>query len=783
MEVHLAILVRQKIITLWHDRRIYAGEVWEDQLDNNIYKSDIILLLISPDFIASDYCYCKEMELAIKGHKSNKLKIIPIIIRPVDWCDTPFSKFQALPKDGKPVTSWENQDEAWLDITKGIRITAEDFQSKKRINFSLDEIQARLSSARNEPSPIKTKSILESIITDCEKAINAQVDISRFAVIESNAFSELSQLEDNVTKRKLYRHRAIRICKEQLSQDLKNGVSLAISYADKTVDLFYDQFVKEERTLMNGIFADAKRQIQYYLENETDLNNRTLLLTQKASLLRGQSLISDPYNRQRRINQAVRCSRRAVEENPSYSQSYLSLGQSLWVKARMSWKDEEYFILMNEAEDSFLKAQNLHDPISSLVLARFYRQTYRPASAVSAFRRYLQQEDYRRRRILCESFLIGEAAIQLWYNKYDSTKEALILARDLLRETVDFGYNNARIFIALAFVEAALDATNLSELFLKKLYNSPVVSWTDIIEMAKDALESNNVNLLEKSFALGISDSSIWNALGTYTYTFLCDPDLAISFYEIGKRLNPKNYILLTNLARVLIKKGDNVSLSSAQIHIDQAAQYANQNKAFVWWRDVKEQLLGLKRKKTNTNSISLRKPSNENVNFKNIQLRFKQIMHEKDDPHRRGKLFETLFEDLLKLSFGPEVIRGSHYVKVGGERQVDASFKWQQVHYRVELKWHDRKVGPEKIDTFRTVLKTAEVRGVFVSMSGFTNEAILNAYEIGKERTIILIDGDEIQDIFEGKTRFELVLERKIDAFQASGNPYLKNSYDGPTT
>ncbi len=498
LEAHLAVLVRQNIIKLWHDRRINAGEVWEKELNENIYKSDITLLLISPDFIASDYCYCKEMKIATKKHKSNKAKVIPIIIRPVDWSDTPFSKFQALPKDGKPVTSWANRDEAWLDIAKGIRIAAEAFQNQKKINLSIDEIQARLSSARNEPSPIKTKFILNSITNDCAKAIGTQVDISRFAVIASNAFSELAHLENNANKRKLYRQKAIRICKEQLSKDLIDGVALAVSYADKTVDLFYDQFVRKEKTLMNAIFADAKRVVGNYLKNETGLNNRTLLLTQYASLLRSQSQISDQYNRKRRINEAVRCSRHAVNENPNNPQSYLSLGQSLWVKARMSWKDEDYFNLMNEAENAFLEAQNLFDPITSLVLARFYRQTYRPSLAVSAFNNYVEQENYRRRRLLCESFLVGEAAIQLWYNNYGSTEQALILARKLLREAVDAGYNNARIFMALAFVEAASGDIDLSAVFLKKLYNNSLVDWTCIIEKAQHALEKNDVNLLAR---------------------------------------------------------------------------------------------------------------------------------------------------------------------------------------------------------------------------------------------------------------------------------------------
>ena len=90
-------------------------------------KTDqIILLLISADFIHSDFCYRIEMNQAIDRHDAREARVIPILLRPTDWQGTPFSKLEALPKDGKAVTSWPNIDEAFLDIVQGIRQAIDD---------------------------------------------------------------------------------------------------------------------------------------------------------------------------------------------------------------------------------------------------------------------------------------------------------------------------------------------------------------------------------------------------------------------------------------------------------------------------------------------------------------------------------------------------------------------------------------------------------------------------------------------------------------------------------
>jgi TIR domain-containing protein len=123
---HLRLLERQRIIAGWHDRRITGGAEWAGAIDDNLHKANIVLLLVSADFLASNYCYDAEVQYALDRHAAGEARVIPIILRPVDWHSAPFGKLQFLPKDGRPVTTWTHQDEAFADIARGIRSVAEE---------------------------------------------------------------------------------------------------------------------------------------------------------------------------------------------------------------------------------------------------------------------------------------------------------------------------------------------------------------------------------------------------------------------------------------------------------------------------------------------------------------------------------------------------------------------------------------------------------------------------------------------------------------------------------
>jgi hypothetical protein len=127
LETHLTLLQRQGIITTWHDRQIIAGQEWKAQIDRHLEEADIILFLVSADFLASDYCYEIEMRRALERHRVGEALVIPVIIRAVDWSGAPFTGLQYLPASGRPVNGWDDPDDAWTNVTQGIRRAVEEW--------------------------------------------------------------------------------------------------------------------------------------------------------------------------------------------------------------------------------------------------------------------------------------------------------------------------------------------------------------------------------------------------------------------------------------------------------------------------------------------------------------------------------------------------------------------------------------------------------------------------------------------------------------------------------
>lgn len=136
----LKLLEREQVIASWHDRKITPGTNWEIQLDQNLNSARIILLLISPDFLASDYCYGKEGRIALERHQSGDACVIPVILRPCDeWKVTPLGGLQALPKNGKAVTLWRLRDLGYQDIARGIREAIRDLKLGVTPSFSAEQ--------------------------------------------------------------------------------------------------------------------------------------------------------------------------------------------------------------------------------------------------------------------------------------------------------------------------------------------------------------------------------------------------------------------------------------------------------------------------------------------------------------------------------------------------------------------------------------------------------------------------------------------------------------------
>ncbi len=150
LERHLAGLKRSEQVIFWYDREILPGTEWKGEIHRHLDTSDIILLLISPNFIQSDYCYSIEMRRALERHKAGAMSVIPIILRPCSWNEMPIHALQALPQDGKPITTWRNRDEAFQNVVAGIREVVKrcfvqrlesvnaDFQNHQKLQVSVE---------------------------------------------------------------------------------------------------------------------------------------------------------------------------------------------------------------------------------------------------------------------------------------------------------------------------------------------------------------------------------------------------------------------------------------------------------------------------------------------------------------------------------------------------------------------------------------------------------------------------------------------------------------------
>jgi tetratricopeptide (TPR) repeat protein len=122
LEKHLGSLKRLFALRNWHDREILPGEEWEQVIDTHLNTAHLILLLVSPDFMNSDYCYGKEMQRALERHEAGTCRVMPIILRPTYLEAAPFSKLQMLPTGAKPITRWTNRDEAFHNVVKEISL-------------------------------------------------------------------------------------------------------------------------------------------------------------------------------------------------------------------------------------------------------------------------------------------------------------------------------------------------------------------------------------------------------------------------------------------------------------------------------------------------------------------------------------------------------------------------------------------------------------------------------------------------------------------------------------
>jgi TIR domain len=121
LDTHLAALRREGLVATWFDRQIGPGDQWREVIDDRLDRAAVVLILISANFIASDYCWDVELRRAMERHAAGRTRVIPVILRDCDWQHLPFGAFQAVPTGSRPVTSWQDPHEAIADVVRGVR--------------------------------------------------------------------------------------------------------------------------------------------------------------------------------------------------------------------------------------------------------------------------------------------------------------------------------------------------------------------------------------------------------------------------------------------------------------------------------------------------------------------------------------------------------------------------------------------------------------------------------------------------------------------------------------
>ncbi len=188
LHTHLATLRREEKITAWYDREVLAGEDIDNKISSNLDDSDIFLALVSPDFLASNYCYEREMTKALERHADGTLRVVPIILEPCDWKSTPLGKLKALPKDGKPISTWTNENVAYLDVVTELRrVSSEQEQPKQS-----DPKENGNSQNRREAKRYRIKKQFDTIDRDefRQKAFTSIQDFFRQSINELNEIGD-----------------------------------------------------------------------------------------------------------------------------------------------------------------------------------------------------------------------------------------------------------------------------------------------------------------------------------------------------------------------------------------------------------------------------------------------------------------------------------------------------------------------------------------------------------------------------------------------------------------
>jgi hypothetical protein len=196
LEKHLAMLRHEGLVQTWHDRRLPAGSNIDEGISESLESADIILLLVSADFLASAYCYSREMKRAMERHEAGQAVVVPVIVKPCDWHRAPFGKLLAVPRDGKAVTLWANHEEAFADVAAHVRKLVENMHAAPAAPTSVKPSGAPAAAPRATPRSSNLRVKKEFTERDHDAFLHESFE--HFAQFFEGSLAELEQRNSSI---------------------------------------------------------------------------------------------------------------------------------------------------------------------------------------------------------------------------------------------------------------------------------------------------------------------------------------------------------------------------------------------------------------------------------------------------------------------------------------------------------------------------------------------------------------------------------------------------------
>ncbi|MGF1937518.1 MAG: toll/interleukin-1 receptor domain-containing protein [Nostoc sp. ChiQUE02] len=368
LEMHLATLLREKLITSWHKREIIAGQEFQDEINKYLKRAGLILLLVSPDFIASDYHWTIEVTRALEQNAAGKARVIPVLLRYADWDNPPIDKLSPLPRNRKPIKSWSDRDEAFLEVVKGIREAAQlaansNSSTAKQNAPELEDRQYQVTSLINKANRLyENKKLEEAVIKykaalgldpnsvfahnnlgitlydqgKLEEAIAAYCQALRlnpnFVIAHNNlgnALKAQGKLEEAIASYRQALHLDLNyaIAHYNLGNALKDQGKLEQAIASYNQTLHLDpNFTMAYHNLAGTLYAQGKR--------------KKAITAYRQALHLDPNFVAAHYNlgivleAQGKLEQAIISYKQALHLDPNFAMAYNNLGGTLYAQGK-----------------------------------------------------------------------------------------------------------------------------------------------------------------------------------------------------------------------------------------------------------------------------------------------------------------------------------------------------------------------------------------------------------------------------------------------------------------